>query len=114
MPALAAIAAIVSASAAAGGLGYSIYSGQKAAGQQEQGLQMQKTAQQQAIQRALSTQRQNAIAANAANMRAPDVSSILQRAALAAKGGVGSTMLTGSSGVNPSELSLGKTNPLGS
>ena len=50
---------------------------------------------------------------NKANQRSPDVASVLQRAGKASAGGVGSTMLTGSAGINPSDLILGKTALLG-
>jgi len=107
-------AALIAAGVGAAGVGAGLYTGQQAAQGQKQALQAQKAAQKQGIQQALSTQRQGEIAQNAANMKAPDISAILQRAALAAKAGVGSTMLTGASGVNPSQLNLGKTSLLGS
>jgi hypothetical protein len=106
--------AATTAAIAAASLGYGIYSGQKAQAGQQKALALQKTGQQQAVQSALSTQRQGAIAQNAANQKAPDVASILQRAALAAKGGMGSTMLTGAGGIQPGMLNLGKTSLLGS
>jgi len=111
---LATTAALIAAGVGAAGVGAGLYTGAQAAQGQKKALEMQKTAQAQGIQQALSTQRQGQIAQNAANMKTPDISAILQRAALAAKAGVGSTMLTGASGVNPSQLSLGKSSLLGS
>ena len=50
---------------------------------------------------------------NAANAKQPNVTSIASRNALDAKGGVGSTMLTGPQGVDPKSLMLGKSTLLG-
>jgi hypothetical protein len=107
-------AALIAAGVGAAGVGAGLYTGAKQAQGQQKALALQKTGQQQAVQSALSTERQGAIAQNAANMKAPDILSILQRAALASKAGVGSTMLTGPGGVQPSQLNLGKTSLLGS
>jgi hypothetical protein len=107
-------AALIAAGVGAAGVGAGLYTGAKAQAGQQKALALQKTGQQQAVQQALSTQRQGAIAQNAANQKMPDVASILQRAALAAKGGMGSTMLTGAGGIQPGQLNLGKTSLLGS
>jgi hypothetical protein len=50
---------------------------------------------------------------NAANAKAPDVASLLSGNQQAATGGAGSTMLTGPSGVDLSQLTLGKSTLLG-
>ncbi len=52
-------------------------------------------------------------ATNAASARAPDVASLLSGAEAAAKGGAGSTMLTGPQGVSPDKLTLGRSTLLG-
>lgn len=114
MAPLAAIAAIVSAAVGAGSLAYGIKSGQDAASAQSTALAKQNQAQQTAEGQALSTERQGVMAQNAANMKTPDISAILARAAQPAKGGVGGTMLTGPTGVDLSSLNLGKTSLLGS
>lgn len=114
MSGVATIALIASAAAAAGGLGYGIYSGQKQAGVQKKELAQQTQAQQQAEAGELSQERQNATAENAANQKTPDVSAILARAAQAGNQGLSSTMLTGPGGVNNGSLNLGKSTLLGS
>lgn len=52
-------------------------------------------------------------ATNRANAKAPDVGAMLAANEQAAKGGAGSTMLTGAQGIDPSTLSLGKNTLLG-
>jgi hypothetical protein len=52
-------------------------------------------------------------AQNAANAKGPNTSAILSSVQQAAKGGMSSTMLTGPSGVDPSQLTLGKSALLG-
>jgi hypothetical protein len=52
-------------------------------------------------------------AQNAANSKGPDVNAALSAAQMMAKGGPGSTMLTGPAGVDPSQLTLGKSTLLG-
>jgi hypothetical protein len=51
---------------------------------------------------------------NKANAQAPNTSAIMSANMQAAKAGSGSTMLTGSQGVDPNTLSLGKSTLLGS
>lgn len=106
--------AAISAAAGVGSMVYGIKSGQDQAAAQGKSLQMQKTSQDQATAAALSTQRKSELAQNAANQKTPDIAGILARAATAAKGGVGSTLLTGSGGVDTSTLNLGKASLLGS
>lgn len=106
-------AAVIGASIGAIGTGYSIYAGQQQNKNQKKSLQNQENAQQQAEQQALSTQRKSEIAQNAANMKTPDIASILSRAAQSGSTGLSSTMLTGPSGVDTSGLNLGKATLLG-
>lgn len=106
--------ALASAGVGALGTGLSAYNASKANANQKQALANQTTATQTAEANALSTERKNETATNAANQQAPDISSILARAAQAGKTGVGSTMLTGTGGVAPGSLSLGKSSLLGS
>lgn len=73
----------------------------------------QNEAQDQAKAQALRQEKLNEEAQNQASQRKADPLSILQAAQQAAKGGVGSTMLTGSAGVSPDLLKLGKTSLLG-
>jgi type II secretory pathway pseudopilin PulG len=75
-------------------------------------------AQQQAASQATTAANTAADQADQANNRAngkqPDISSMSSANSLAAKGGVGGTMLTGSQGVDPNSLLLGKKTLLGS
>lgn len=50
---------------------------------------------------------------NKANAKSPDTAAIASSNAQAAKGGQSGTLLTGTGGVNPGSLSLGKTTLLG-
>jgi hypothetical protein len=50
---------------------------------------------------------------NRANGKQPDIASLSSQNSMAAKGGVGGTMLTGPQGVDPKTLLLGKTTLLG-
>lgn len=109
---LATIGALVGAGVGAVGTGFAVKQGMDAQGQQQDALKRQTTAQQQAQSAALSTQRQSAIAQGAANQITPDVTSILKRAATVGTG-ASSTMLTGTGGVNPGTLNLGKSTLLG-
>ena len=104
--------ALGSLAVGAGSLGYGIYSGQQQQGAQQAALKKQNTAQQQATASALSTERKGEVAQGEANQQTPDLTGILRRAA-AAGPGLSSTMLTGSGGVNPTALTLGKTTLLG-
>jgi hypothetical protein len=111
---LSTIAAIASAGVAAGGLAYGIKSGSDQSNAQDQALKRQKAAQVTAEQNAVSQARKSDTAQNAANQKTPDIASILQRASQSGKAGMNSTMLTGTSGIDPTQLNLGKTTLLGS
>jgi membrane protein involved in colicin uptake len=106
--------ALGSLAVASVGTSMSIYSGMQQQGAQEKALKNQTTAKDQAEANALSTERKNETATNAANQKKPDISSILASAASMSKVGGGSTMLTGATGIDSSGLSLGKTSLLGS
>lgn len=97
---------ITAAIAAAVGTGYSIYAGERAASrQQEASAQAAKNAQQ--------TADQADQAMNRANQKKPNVAGMLSANQQSAKSGVSGTMLTGPSGVNPVDLTLGKNTLLG-
>ena len=91
---------------AAGGTGYSIYSSEKQ-------RSAQNTAQDQSKAAAEKQAKLAEEETNAANRKSANANVALARAQQAAKGGIGGTMLTGSSGVDTSSLSLGKTSLLG-
>ena len=113
MSGAATIAAVVSAVAAAGSLGYGIYSGTQQEQQQQKALAAQNTAQQKAEANSLDTERQTGVAQDAANRQTPDVASILARAAQMGNAGLSSTMLTGPGGTKAG-MTLGKSTLLGS
>jgi hypothetical protein len=110
---IAAIAGVIGAGAAVGSTAYGIVNGQKQDAVQQKALTQQNTAQQTAEANSLSTERQSAVAQNAANQQVPNVASILARAAQMGNGGLSSTMLTGPGGVTGA-MPLGKNTLLGS
>ena len=67
----------------------------------------------QAKANALKQEKQADQDANRLNQKKPDTSAVLAAASQAGKGGVAGTMLTGSQGVDPNALSLGKSTLLG-
>lgn len=89
---------------------YSVYAGNKQASsaqrQQEQAMQQQQ-------QQAQEAQKQSEVAMNKANQKAPDMAGIQAREAMAGAAGGGSTMLTGPTGVDSDDLTLGKKTLLG-
>ena len=91
---------------AAAGTGYSIYQGERAAN-------MQDDSQRQSMAQARQTAQSADEANNRANQKRPNANAILASAQQAAKGGMGGTLLTGPQGVNPGEMSLGKSTLLG-
>jgi hypothetical protein len=114
----------IAAASAAAATGYSIYAGERAADQaerarreqaaiQNKSLAMQKQAQAEASAAAEKQAKASEQAMNAANRKSPDVSSIVAAAETTQQGGVGSTMLTGPTGVDPNDLKLGKSTLLG-
>ena len=106
MAALSTIALIAGAAALAAGTGYSIYEGERTAGAQEK-------AQRLSMAETQKTARAADEATNRANQKRPNANAILAAAQQAAKGGMGGTLLTGPQGVNPGEMSLGKSTLLG-
>ena len=92
--------------AAATGTGYSIYEGERAADAQHR-------SQRQALAASGAAAKAADEANNRANQKRPNANAILDSAQQAAKGGMGGTLLTGPQGVNPGELSLGKSTLLG-
>lgn len=96
-----AIVAVAAVSAAA-----SIYSGNKQA-------KAQKSAMAQAQANADRSATAAEQAANAANQKRPDTSAILDAATQSGRAGVSGTMLTGSAGVDKSQMALGRNTLLG-
>lgn len=88
------------------GAGVSYVQGQQAA-------KTAKNAQNQAKEAAATTAKQADQAFNKANAKTPDIGALDAANQMQAKGGVGSTMLTGAAGVDPTALTLGKTTLLG-
>lgn len=93
------------------GTAYSIYSGEKAAKQQEQALEMQRQAQAQAMADAKKQAQMADEATNKANRKTPNMPSIVSMAG--GGGNTSATMLTGPQGVGQNQLQLGKTTLLG-
>ena len=91
---------------AAAGTGYSMYQGERTA-------DMQNRSQRQALANSRATAQSADEANNRANQKRPNANAILASAQQAAKGGMGGTLLTGPQGVNPGEMSLGKSTLLG-
>ena len=101
--------------AAAGGLGYTIASGEDAKKKQASALSKQESAQAQAVKAAEGQRKRSEMAINQANRQTPNVAGIMQSArAGGGDTGAGGTMLTGPTGVDPNALSLGNSTLLGS
>ena len=105
MPAAVALPYITAAVAAAR-TAYSIYSGEK---QQS----AQKKANQQAQANAAKQAQQAEQEINRANQKSPDVGALLSANQQQSLSGPSGTMLTGSQGVDPNSLALGKSTLLG-
>jgi hypothetical protein len=80
---------------------------------QEQSINNQKTAAEQATVQATKQADLAEQANNRVNSKSPDVGAMLSSNQQAAKGGQSSTMLTGPQGVDMSQLNLGKNTLLG-
>lgn len=107
--------AVVAASiVAAATIGSTIYSSEQQKKSQEKALEQQKKAQTEAKTAAEVQAKSSEQAINAANKKSPDISSIMSEATQDAKGGAAGTMLTGPQGIDPNQLSLGKSTLLGS
>lgn len=85
---------------------YGMYSANKAS-------QDQRSAQRAAQRNAEATAKASDEANNRANQKSPNVLGALGAAMMSGKGGVSGTMLTGSQGVDPGALSLGRSTLLG-
>ncbi len=103
----------IAAAAAVVGTGYSVYAGEQQKAAQSDALAKQEQAQKEATDRAKGQQQTAQQAQNAANQKSPDVAGIMEAAGKAAQGGPSGTMLTGPSGVNQADLTLGKNTLLG-
>ena len=113
MPAFSSIALGVMAASAAASVGVSAASAIQGKAAQDDAARQQKKAQQAATSKSISQQRQSEMVTNAANRRTPDINSIMSAASQASKTGPSATMLTGSSGVDPNSLALGRSSLLG-
>lgn len=98
--------AAIGAAAAVAGTAYTVYSGERAASAQSEAMKRAKTAAD-----AQATQADQAM--NKANPKRPDIGALLAGNAMSAKAGVGGTMLTGPTGVDPAGLTLGRNTLLG-
>ena len=101
-----AAAAIAGAIAMVANTGYTIYEGERSADAQHR-------SQRQALAASRATAQSADEANNRVNQKRPNANAILAAAQQAAKGGMGSTLLTGPQGVSSSEMSLGKSTLLG-
>lgn len=106
-------ATTVLAAAAVAGTAYSIYAGEEGRKQQGEAMSQQRQAQAEAKTVAEKQQQTAEQNVNRANAKQPDAGAILSAATQAAKGGPAGTMLTGPTGVNQADLSLGKSTLLG-
>lgn len=97
---------IASLATAVVGTGASIIGASKARKQQQQAMM-------QAERQAAETKAQNERAINRANQKSPDLAAIFGFNKVGQGGGVGSTMLTGPSGVPAGTMSLGRNTLLG-
>ena len=107
------VALAATAAAAVAGTTYSVVAGEDAKKQQKKAMESQERAQAQQLAQTQAQQRRSEMAMNAANRKSPDVAGIMERAGQQAGGGPSSTMLTGPGGVDPSQLSLGRSTLLG-
>ena len=93
-----------------------IVSGVGAAGSMIQGQQQNKQAKAAAAQAQANAEKQAKVAdeqMNQANQKRADPNAALDAALQSGKSGVSSTMLTGAQGIDPNQLSLGKSTLLG-
>ena len=106
------LAAVVGAVGAAG-----VYVASKSANEQkraqDRALQEQRAANEQARETAQAEADRADMEQNKANRQTADVGAITDESVLAGKGGAAGTMLTGTMGVDPNKLNLGKSSLLG-
>ncbi len=94
-------------------LGGSIYQGLQQRRAQRRGERAQEAAQEVATRRAAAEVRRARDQERSLNRKKPNVLSLLNREKTAALTGPGSTLLTGASGINRSNLLLGRSSSLG-
>jgi Flp pilus assembly protein TadB len=99
-------ATTVMAAAAVAGTAYSVYQGERASKEQNK-------AQKEARQRAQQQRNQAEQDANRMNRRGPNAQGMMDAAQQSSRGGASGTMLTGTQGVDPNSLSLGRNTLLG-
>lgn len=87
-------------------LAYTVYSGERAASEQKKA-----NAKAEAAAKLAADQQDQAL--NKANAKTPDLQSVLAGNLTGGGGGAGSTLLTGSSGVDGNKLLLGRSTLLG-
>ena len=105
--------AITTAIAAVASTGYSIYQGEQQKKQQKKQLALQSQANEDARKTAKAEADRADMEYNKANRQTADVGAITDESVLAGKGGAAGTMLTGTMGVDPNKLNLGKSSLLG-
>lgn len=93
--------------------GAAVVQGQRAARQQRRALRAQEQAQQEALNRAQAAERRSRAEFERVNRRQPDATSLLGAEQARERTGAGSTLLTGSLGVDPGKLLLGRKSLLG-
>jgi hypothetical protein len=94
-------------------VGYTIYSGERAAENQRQQLELQRQSQANAMEQQKKADKMAEEATNKANSKRPDAQGIMAAAEQSAMAGDMSTMLTGSQGVKPEDMQLGRKTLLG-
>lgn len=92
---------------------YMIYSGERANRNQEKQLELQRQAQADALAQQKKADKMAEEATNKANAKRPDAGAIMAAAEQSAMAGDMSTMLTGSTGVKPEDMMLGRKTLLG-
>lgn len=114
MAAISSIIAGIAAGIAAAGTSYAIVAGEQGKSAQEKAMKQQQQAQAQAAKQAEQQAMKSEQAMRRASQQTPDVAGIMAAAQEGAAGGPSATMLTGPQGVDPSQLSLGRSTLLGS
>ena len=92
--------------------GSAVYSGQTAKASARKSLRAQKAAQEEAKSRAISARKTSRMEKRRVE-RKPNIASLLGREGSRAGRGAGATMLTGSGGVSPGSMMLGRKSSLG-
>jgi uncharacterized protein HemX len=107
------VTAIVATAAVAAGVGYSVYAGEQGKKAQKEAMNQQRAAQAQAAQQAQKQATESQAAIRRSQQQAPDVAGIMAAAQEGGAGGPAATMLTGPMGIDPNQLSLGRSTLLG-